>query len=497
MRYQGLFTIQALLTLLLFVYYPSQSVARKITRVEIENDLEKFYLIPAESKLHLLGNDSYEAFYESNIWVYKYLATENADYARKFEASWKANYKRISSLPTTDALRNVFLAEMYGKRAILAMIQENYFAAVRYARQCKILIEANKKRFPHNVEQEKLLGLFNIAFSSVPRKYQWLTNLLGYKGDLKKGMVQLQKAVEKSSLLRMEAQFVSYYIERNILVKPKDALQRIYGEKIRSGSSVLVDFCLASAYIRMKKNDKALSILQKRTQYANDLKVFFIPYWDYMLGKAHYHKENYGSALKYFKKFREGHKGAMFHSDAMFREGMCHVFSDEYEAGKGVFKKLLASKQANFDSDEYGKHIAGEFIANKPGKSRISLFRARNLADGGYTDKALGELKNLQLRYSNLTSANKTELYYRYGRIYHDLGSFSKAKANYLKCLEHTSGDRLWMQVYALYYLGELMEKEGRKDTAKGYYKKALKYDKYFYQAGLESRCKTALHNLK
>jgi tetratricopeptide (TPR) repeat protein len=187
----------------------------------------------------------------------------------------------------------------------------------------------------------------------------------------------------------------------------------------------------------------------------------------------------------------------MYRSDAFFRLGMSFTLSGNYQAGKLCFHNLASGGNDNLEEDEYASFMAGQFLQAPPGPAAQALFRARNLYDGGYYDKALDILKRLTTQVNTLSDDERTELYYRYARIYHTLGEAAKARTAYRQCIDQPAVHQKWLQAYAHFFLGDLAREEGNNTMARTHFEEALAYDDYFYQAGLENRCKIALYDLK
>ena len=487
---RNLFSTVALLIALFSIHFTfaSDEAARKL----IESDIEKFHLNDATSKLYQLSAP-YRTFYESNILIYKWAASQDNAHVVQFFKNWDATMLMIETMPKTNPHRRIFMAEMNGKRATLEFVKGDYVKSVMHAKECYNLIQENVKLFPNDISNYKMQGLFNIALSSVPKKYQWIINSLGFKGDVNLGMKQLATASAKGEVLRAESSYIAYYAEKNLMSKPEAAVQRLLNEQKISGSNIGTDFFIATGYFVMNKNDKAFEILSQRYKYAQDNKVFYIPYWDYALAKSYYFKEDYKSAQTYFTLFLAKQKGTMYRTDGLFRFGMSQILSGDYATGKQQFVKLVALKRSGFDEDEYAYQMANRFIKSEPNQTLKSLFRARNLFDGGYFTKSLTILENLKANQNALTVDEKTELFYRFGRIYHAQKNYALAKTYYTNCTVQSQSSALYMQVYAHYYLGEMARALGKTEEARTNYKKALTFDGYAYQNGLESRCKTAL----
>ena len=460
---------------------------------QVENLITQFKMEEA-SALSLTLPAPYYDFYESNICFYKFTATQNATYKNDFFANWDKTIQAIQALPSNDELKNVLMCEMHAKRASIHFLALDYVTAAWHVREAHQYIQSNKKSFPTATANLKMSGIFNVLFSNVPKEYQWFMNMLGFKGDFDAGYKQLKSAVNDSDILRSEASIVLFFTEKNLAGKPKEALQRLVNEQQKVGKCMILDFFMASAYFGLNENEKALDILDNRRQYAENDAIFFTPYWDYLLGKGYFFKENYPAAIRSFTDFSTHIKGNLYTGDALFRLGMSHLLNGDYASAKVQFTKLQSQQNSGFDEDEYALSTAKRFIKYPPSYYTQQLYRARNRYDGGYYTESILILDKVKKDLQKLTQENKTEMYYRYGRVYHQADFPNAAKTSYLACISETSpGTSAYMQPYACYYLAEMHKKEGSKDLAKSYYKKALTYNGYLYQSGLESKCKVAL----
>ncbi|MEM6264085.1 MAG: tetratricopeptide repeat protein [Bacteroidota bacterium] len=484
-----------LFPLLLLCCYFSIS-AGPFPNAMIESSLEKFYLDQAEKQLEGLSHPGHQQFYQTHIWLYRFLATQDSGYADSVRTHWRKTVGAVEDLPDDYPLKNVMLAELHGKRAALEFLNGKYWAAVLHTRACRNLAQRNQKHFPENNEQYKILGLFNIIFGSVPKKYRWLAKILGYSGNVDMGMEQLEKAAETSVLLKFEAQLILFYVEKNLFSEDTRALKRIEVATEKQGPGIVTDFLIACSLEALKKNEAAIQLLQKRNLYKNDPRVFFISDWDYHLGRVYYFKEDYKRAKIYFSKFLREHKGSFYRTDAAFRLGMALSLSGSYDQGRLLFRRVEKEPPALFNEDEYAAFMAKQFAKKAPTLSESLLFRARNLYDGGYYDRAIQRLSQLPVEDS-LSAGDRTEMHYRYGRIKHSQGELTEAIEHYQASLKMATLHQKWMQAYACYYMGNIARQRKNKVEARVYYQKALAYDDYFYQDGLENRTKTALSSLK
>ncbi|MDW3650512.1 MAG: tetratricopeptide repeat protein [Bacteroidia bacterium] len=475
---------------------PFSSVFSQSILQELEKDLQEFRLSDAEEKLASLEDAKLRAYYQCNILIYKYFSTQESKFYTSLDTYFDEAVEIIENSPA-DRMKEIFLSDLYGKRAVIAFLDHNYFQAIRYARNCHKLIDKSREKYGDDIEQMKIRGLFNALLGAIPRKYQWISNTLGYKGDIQQGRVQLETAAKESSYLRQEALFILYFVEKNMFNETHKSLARLQAKRKEIGGNILMDFILASGYLSTKNNKKALEVLNRRGYYSRE-GIFFIPYWDYLMGKAYYYKGSHALAQMYFSRFLKGYEGKVFKSDAYFRLAMSYALDGKYEEGRVFFLRIANGKKEGLDEDEYANFMAEKFAQKAPNPYQMTLFRARNLFDGGYLQNAISLLSELkQTSLAELSLEERTELYYRYGRIYQQEGRNQLALAYYEKCRKERESEQSWLQAYASYYSGEIKRKQAQLSEAKVLYKEALAYKDYFYQNGLENRCKIALSELK
>lgn len=468
-------------------------------RADIEKKITQFHFDELETRIGDLQSPGYEAFYRANQLIYKYLCSQEVTYIQQLRGQWKNTVEAIEGLAKTDSLKLVMLSELHCKRAIIEFLNKNYLTSVRYARQSRALALRNQKDFSAP-EQLKVLGLFNVTLGAVPRKYQWITNTLGFRGNVEVGLQQLEEAAAKGTIMRQEAVFISYFVRRSMLNQSEEAIEKLLKERETAGPNILLDYFLASAWMNIKKNEEAIEILSHRNTYVND-QVYFIPYWDYLLGKAYYFNTDYRQAQRYFSRFLKAFKGKFFRMDATFRLGMALTLDGSYNLGKRFFRLVSEGEESGLGEDEYAIYMSKKFLDVPPNENMSLLFKARNLYDGGYFEEAINTFKSLNV--SVLDTTSQTEWYYRYARVLHDQGQFETALINYQQCLNVPlskslgQSEQIWLHAYAHYYQAEIAKEQSDIATAKVHYDEALSYDNYFYQSGLENRCKIAISELK
>ena len=468
-------------------------------RSQVEAALQNLQLERAAQFSQHLPPQKEGPYYRARIRFLHYLCHEDADLLPQFYAVTQSSLQSLAQLPGDDPEKGAMMAELHFLRGAAKLLDDKLLGAALDIRNACRLLDRQARRFPEQVAQRKLLGVFHVGISALPNKLRWLGNALCLPGDLATGLRYLEEAAALSPWMASEAEIILFYYEKNLLGDPVKALNRVDRLLAKHPESKVYSYLRLSALLDSRRGDDALRFAEEQEAlFEQQPGTEALPIWDYSRAKAHYFKLEFAQAIRYFDRFLAQYKGATLGKDAMFRKGMSLVLLDRYPEARRIFHEMGSVKGSNFDEDAYASRMATIFRFKAPNPTEQNLFRARNLFDGGYYHRALQVLETLELSPElELNPNQKTELHYRKGRIYQAMGDLYTAREHYLACTRSDPALSLWMKVYAHYYLGQVAEKQGKPAKARSWYAKSLEFDGYDYQSGLEQRSKTALENLK
>ena len=480
------------------VFSLSAHPADRVAMRQVEDLLIELRLDAAQSLVDNFQNAAYQAFFQNNIHLYRALSSLDPHKSDLYRSHWDQEFSLVEDLPENDSLREVMLADLSAKRAIVEFIQHNYFSSVKYVRAARKYLDISYSKYGRMVEQLKLEGLFEVMLGSLPEQYHWIAHPLGLSGDVTTGIRYLRLSASTCRLLNAESYLLLALVEKNILDKPAQTLHRLSNyQQRRPGKSILIDFFLASCHQRLKQNEESLEILGSRTDYPESA-VSPFPFWDYLAGKAWYFKGDMSQARASFSRFLDSYTGSLFRTDATFRIGMSCLLSGHAANARPWFARIVAADAADqFDEDEYAAAMSARFLAQAPGPVLLQLFRARNAYDGGYFGKATSILEETRDRFA-LRPAELVEWHYRMGRILHDEQNLEGAARQYQQALRYDADEySSWLQAYSCFYLADISLESGNKMAAREWIDMALDMDDYYYQSGLENRCKSLLSALE
>ena len=419
------------------------------------------------------------------------LALSTQDPAR-IEAYYAASSRYLDRLAQDSYRRRCFAAEVYFERALLKGIEQRNFAAYFEVRRCYSLLRELDRTDPQRPDHQKLLGTFDVMISAVPKSYQWLTRLLGFRGDLQGGERRLAQAAHQASWMRTEAELAVALAERNVLGREEEGLARLDSVRAQANGSPIVDFLLASALLEAKRLAAAEAVLVSAAARAPVGPA--MPFLEYLRGRLALVKANWPQAKLNFERFLGYPNSVLLRRAATMRIGLCNALLGNPVQAKASMTAVTQLKSSLADEDAYAIRLAREYLAQPYSEVDLALLRARLAFDGGELRPALQSLEPLARQ--PLALPQQIEVFYRLGRVHHELGASARAEGYYRSILPLEAGNRLWMRVYSLYYLGQIAEAAHEPLRARWYYNQVLATTGYDYQSGLETKARAALARL-
>ena len=379
-------------------------------------------------------------------------------------------------------------ALLYFQWSIIQIKYGDYWDAAWDFRKAYQLFKENKIKYPHFTPNNIYLGVQEAVISTIPIGYKWVTSVLGLKGNMKDGMQLLKNYSFSSEILFKEESRVYYIYLKNYLENDiAGAYQLINTYQMDIINNPLFVFMASNLALNNKKAQLAESILLKRNKSADYMPF---PMLDYELGDAKMKKLDY-SAIQYFQKFIQQHKGSFYIKDALYSIALCYYLIDDQKMANEYVAKVKTKGNAETDADKQALKRASKGVF--PNKL---LLKSRLLNDGGYNIEAL-KIATSILPHTLKSDGELLESIYRMGRIYDDLAQDEKALFYYHLTIEKGSHSTEYFAARACLQAGYIYEKKGLLAKAKEYYHKELSLGDHDFKNSLDQRAKSSLNRLK
>jgi len=190
-------------------------------------------------------DDSRAYFFSAMIpfWSY-YFGERSQEVANTFlERSRKAitiSKNKLESNPR-DTTMVLMLSGLYGYQSLVAASEKQYRTAIqsgmtgfKYTRQLLSI----------NSDDPKALigkGMFYYMVGSVPNGLQWVTNMIGFSGDMEEGFRALEKAAASDSYVSNDAKMIlAYLYERE--QQPRKALTYLQDLAMKHPQNIIFQY---------------------------------------------------------------------------------------------------------------------------------------------------------------------------------------------------------------------------------------------------------------
>lgn len=444
-------------------------------------------LIANEKKAH--PTNAIVPLLENYVDYFYLLSTESKT---EFERLVVNKDKRIDQISDNDKNSPYYLyaqAEINLQWALIRGRYGSYYTAAREINKANGLLQENSKKYPGFHLNNKGLGLINAVMGALPDGFmKSALAAFGIKGDLQKGLNMLDQLAEnlpKSAYEPFYEETVFYYVYvlSDVAHHPSAYAKTMKYTARIADSSLLKTYLQAYVCIKNAHNDEAIAILNTKPTGAA-YQTF--PYLDYLMGIARLNKLDYTTADNYFDKFLQTNKGVNYVKDSNLHLGWIALLKND-TAGYRAF--MAKTKNNGYTYQERDKQAINEANAPMPNKD---LLKARLLFDGGYFSKALDVLTERKADDFN-SAKDKTDYFYRLGRVNDDLGKDDAALGYYQNAIAAGKNLKYYYAAKAAVQMGKIYEK--RKDTAraKACYNTAIGMKDHEFESSIEAEAKQGL----
>ena len=379
---------------------------------------------------------------------------------------------------------NLQWALMHGKYG-------EYFTSAKAVKRANSLLNANVKKFPGFHLNMKGIGLINVFLGNMPDGVlKSALATFGISGNTQKGLAILDRLSEnlpKSVYEPFYEEVVFYYAFTltDIVHSPQAYAKTMKFTQRIADSSLLKSYLQAYVCLKNGHNDDAIGILTARPgteAYAD------FPYLDYLMGLAKLNKLDM-TAGSYFNRFLQGYKGTNYIKSANLHLSWISILKGDTGSYAAYTSKVKNNGYAFIEKDKQAITDAAS------GTPNTDLLKARLLFDGGYLNRALATFAGKSAADYNGIK-DRTEFYYRLGRIYDGMGRDETALGYYQNANNIGKNTRYYFASNAALQMGKIYSKLKDNDKAKAYYSMAMNMKDHEFKNSISNEAKQGLKNL-
>ena len=417
----------------------------------------------------------------------------------KYENFLDQQEKRIKTLEQFDEnspYRNFLIAEINLHTSFIKLKYGHELKGVNQVLKAYRILTKNALNFPLFLPHQKSLGVLHIVIGSMPKKYEWITNLLGIKGNVMQGIQELDNVVRNDSVFSEEAELFQYILSTYIVSNLGDKSKALISFVQKHPQNLAITFIGTSLLIKMGKSEIALNLIKKRPISDEYLSV---PFFDYFLGEIYLQKGKYVEARDAYQDFIKNHHGFNFLKEANYKIFLCNDLNSELKSDPKYLYNVLKIGETIVEPDKIALKVVQQILKTKVSTSSIEkkLKKIQLATEGGYYQEGLLLLNKID-ESSIGKLKDKVEKIYRESRIFHLMGNTEKAVIRYQRVIDISIEQPVWsFTPRSCLYMGNIFQNENDKKKAIYFYRKTLQYEDYEGSIGVEVKANAGINELK
>ena len=369
---------------------------------------------------------------------------------------------------------------------------DDYISAAYEFVRAYYLLERNIELYPDFVLNKKGLGVLHSVLGVVPDKYHWILNAAGLRGDVDLGLSELNIVLnnKECEMYKHEILFLVSFLQ--IHLRDNQLICKDYLGIIDDGYKThhLLSFAAARLSHALGDNDYCLRVLENRPSSIGKYPFYFL---DYLHGMAYLYKLDYDKADKYLTYYINKFKGLNYIKSSYHKLAWIAELNGDFKKKKYYFDMTVSQGNELIDIDKVALKEAKKKYISHP-----SLLKARLCYDGGYYQKALSELENIENLYLFSNNENAIEYWYRMGRIFQKMERTQEKTISFFeKAITIGINSHTYYVPMSTLQIAIEYERTGDNKKANAYYNKCLKMKGFDYQRGIHQKAKAGLARVK
>jgi tetratricopeptide (TPR) repeat protein len=395
-----------------------------------------------------------------------------------------------------DAMALFYLGGIRGYRGMAYQLDNSLFKAVKEGREGYSKLYDALKAKPDLEDAKMGFGLFSYLVGKAPRGIGWITRLLGFDGDIERGLQLLRNAADRGMYTRGEA--MMYYAQFCFNEGRKDTAFAYLNRLIaRYPGNTLWLLMRASWELRGGDADAAFVTAQKAVEINARKKTPYGYEFAYStLAGIYFARNEFALAKKNYELYQKTVKKKDFISNWVYSR---QALSEEIEGDRA--SALLTYRQVRKPSDDwsgdrYTYRLTQWRIEHPLTQSEIAWIKGSN--DAGRKEYA-SALKNFA-DAERLAGADPDELARARDGILGvliDQEKFAEAVPAARQLVTLKPVRETWITPRAYYRLAKALGKTGQKEEALAALERAEDFDDYDFEKGLKQQIEEEREELK
>jgi len=444
-------------------------------------------------------NDLRGHFFEQTIYYWKAMLTRSkTDFETFMNLSDKLVEKceNVVDKNENDLDARLYLGWTYIMRAFaIGFMGDNYLKAASEIKDGNNNLTFVMEKNANYYDAALGLGVYNYLASFIPRKLQWLTDILGFSGNRDEGKRLLKLASDKGTYTSNEAKF---YLTLMLWREEAYPESESYAQALKSKypQSPAVWMLWGGLLSQQDKMSEAIEAYEKSLEYnkGKDSEIIFRTAYG-ALANAYFRMNIYDRSSEYGRKFLALLTKDDNQNNRLYSTGVSLELMGDRNGAMEFYKRARTDIKDGNEWEKFWLRKLNERVSAPLTKTDSLLIAADN-------NRATGKLTDAARDYSTLTSAQgvnysddiKTQINQGLGQLNYKQKDYNKAIEYFKLNTSLNPQNEKWLVPEAYFQIGRCYLRLGNRSEAQKYFDKALDIDyDYDFKDAMDGKIKNEL----
>ncbi|MFN4111852.1 MAG: tetratricopeptide repeat protein, partial [Ignavibacteria bacterium] len=442
-------------------------------------------------------SDSRPLLYLSNIYVWKFLGDKKKSDFEKFEQYSKETIERAENnlkRNANDVWSYYSLSSIYGYRSLMYFMNRDYVEGLWAVKKSMSWSNELIQKNPDFFDGYLWRGIISFSLHQVPATFRGLLSLIGFNGDIKQGLKEIQLVSRKGDLAKVEADYFLSQFYSSSLNDNRRAYELLIELSSKYPDNELFVYSTAIELIKLHRLNEARVHLNRLINN-NSIEIKAIKELSYfLLGDCFFYLNEFEKAIENYELFVSKHNQVQYKPTAYFRSGVAFYFLNDKSKAKHFLEKASAIESKNSE-DKFYQRYAKKIINSNFDERILRIFYGWNFLRAGRFENAIDIFNGLL--NSKVSSDLKIVATYLKGLSYYKLNDSTKARRFLKETLRFETTTEVWAKAFSYLYLARVEFNAKNYQAAENYINQLMKLDDYDFENSVYSQAKNLLERIK
>lgn len=442
-------------------------------------------------------SDARPLLYLSNIYVWKFIGDKNKSDFEKFENYSKQTISRSENQlkkNPNDLWAYYSISSIYGYRSLMFFMNRNFVDGLWAVRKSISWTNEMISKNPEFYDGYLWRGVFYYSLHQVPSAFRGFLSIVGFKGDIKQGLRDVQLVSRRGDIAKVEADYFLSQFYSSSLNDNQRAYDLLKDLSNKYPENELFTYSTAVELIKLHRIDEARNLLNRIVKN-NNVEIEALKKLSYfLLGDCSFYQNDFRNAISNYEIFLTAYNQNQYKPTAYFRSGIALYFLNNKSKAKEYFEKSIGT-ESKVSEDKFHQRYAKKILSSNFDEKILKIFYGWNFLRAGKFDNAISTLN--ELLNSNQGNEIRIVALYLRGLSYFKLNDTSNAKRNFNEVLKLNVQEETWAKAFSLLYLARIEFNLKNYKETENYINRLLELENYDFENSVKSQAKSLLERIK